>query len=183
MVFQKTVFQKTVSQKTVFQKNGFPKKRVFKKGFSKTDFSQTDFSQNAFSKLFFPWFWWFFIFQTPDEPPMVFEKMLFGKPFLWNVWKPFSKKSFCQETLEKGLEKAKNMLRKSIQKSISKNQGQKSSQKKLGQKAKPSPTKNRNKFQNNNARASGARPIFGVVVLNFVSIFCRTWLGFLASFF
>ena len=89
----------------------------------------------------------------------------------------FSKKGFCQETFEKGLEKNKNLFKKSIQKSISKNQGQKSSQK-----AKPSPTKNRYKFQNNNARASGARPkngaarsarrpIFGVVVLNFESVF------------
>ena len=95
----------------------------------------------------------------------------------------FSKKGFCQETFEKGLEKNKKLFKKSIQKSISKNQGQKSSQKKLGQKAKPSPTKNRYKFQNNNARASGARPIFGVVVLKFESIFCRTWLGFLAELF
>ena len=64
----------------------------------------------------------------------------------------FSKKGFCQETFEKGLEKNKKLFKKSIQKSISKNQGQKSSQK-----AKPSPTKNRYKFQNNNRRAKARR--------------------------
>ena len=106
----------------------------------------------------------------------------------------FSKKGFCQETFEKGLEKNKKLFKKSIQKSISKNQGQKSSQKKLGQKAKPSPTKNRYKFQNNNARASGARPkngaarsarrpIFGVVVLNFESVFWKGLQELLAQFF
>ena len=50
------------------------------------------------------------------------------------------------------------------------------------QKAKPSPTKNRYKFQNNNPK-NGASAACGasVVVLKFVSIFCRTWLGFLAG--
>ena len=54
--------------------------------------------------------------------------------------------------------------------------------KKLGQKLLQTLTKNRYKIQNNNARASGARPkngvarsarrpIFGVVVLNFESVF------------
>ena len=62
------------------------------------------------------------------------------------------------------------------------------------QKAKQSPTKNRFKFQNNNPktgrRALARRPVFGrrrlrrrVVVLKFVSIFCRTLLGFLAELF
>ena len=63
---------------------------------------------------------------------------------------------------------------------------------KLSQKAKQSPSKNRFKFQNNNPktgrRALARRPVFGrrrlrrrVVVLKCVSIFCRTWLGFLAK--
>ena len=59
------------------------------------------------------------------------------------------------------------------------------------QKARQSPTKNRFKFQNNNPktgrRAKRAAPFLAarfsapVVVLKFVSIFCRTWLGFLAE--
>ena len=88
----------------------------------------------------------------------------------------FSKKGFCQETFEKGLEKNKKLFKKSIQKSISKNQGQKSSQK-----AKPSPTKNRFKFQNNNPKTGRRALARRVVVLKFVSICCGTWLGFLAK--
>ena len=64
--------------------------------------------------------------------------------------------------------------------------------KKLGQKLLQTLTKNRYKIQNNNARASGARPkngaarsarrpIFGVVVLNFVLVFCRNLLELLAE--
>ena len=114
-----------------------------------------------------------------DDP---FSKIVFSKIV-------FPKKGFCQETFEKGLEKNKKLFKKSIQKSISKNQGQKSSQK-----AKPSPTKNRFKFQNNNPKngaARGARrPIFGasargasVVVLNFVSVFCKGLQELLAQLF
>ena len=49
------------------------------------------------------------------------------------------------------------------------------------QKAKPSPSKNRFKFQNNNPKTGRRALARRVVVLKFVSIFCRTWLGFLAE--
>ena len=112
-----------------------------------------------------------------DRFPMFFLKTFgfFGRRF--------SKKGFCQKTFEKRFGKNKNLFKKSIQKSISKNQGQKSSQKKLGQKAKPSPTKNRFKFQNNNPKTGRRALARRVVVLKFVSIFCWTWLGFLAELF
>ena len=79
--------------------------------------------------------------------------------------------------------------KKSMEKAIPKHRPAKNP---ASQKAKPSPTKNRFQFQNNNPktgqRALARRPVFGrrrlrrrVVVLKFVSIFCRTWLGFLAK--
>ena len=51
------------------------------------------------------------------------------------------------------------------------------------QKAKQSPTKNRFKFQNNNPKNGASARGASVVVLKFVSIFCWTWLGFLAELF
>ena len=133
-----------------------------------------------------------------DDP--LSKNGFFDYPFSKNGFfdDPFSKKVFPKRVsarrLSKRFGKNKNLFKKSIQKSISKNQGQKSSQKKLGQKAKPSPTKNRFKFQNNNPKngaARGARrPIFGasargasVVVLNFVSVFCKGLQELLAQLF
>ena len=133
-------------EKTILEKNGF---------------GQTDSGKSIFG--------WCLLQEA------VFERMLFGKPFLWSVWKMFGK-----------------IFEQSIQESRPKIRGPNSSWKRLGQKAKPGPSKNRFKFQNNNPktgrRALARRPLFGrrrlrrrVVVLKFVSIFCRTWLGFLAK--
>ena len=84
-----------------------------------------------------------------------------------------------------------SVAQKSMEKAIPKHRPAKNP---ASQKAKPSPSKNRFKFQNNNPktgrRALARRPVFGrralarrVVVLKFVSIFCRTLLGFLAELF
>ena len=108
---------------------------------------------------------------------VVFGKMFFGKWFLKFVWKMFGK-----------------IGAQSIQESRPKIRGPKSRWKMLGQKAKPGPSKNRFKLQNNNLktgrRSLARRPVFGrrrlrrrVVVLKFESICCRTWLGFLAKLF
>ena len=132
-------------------------------------FSRKPFLDDVFSRK--PFFGWCLLQEA------VLEKMLFGKSFLWNVWKMLGK-----------------IFEQSIQESRPKIRGPNSSWKRLGQKAKPGPSKNRFKFQNNNPktgrRALARRPVFGrrrlrrrVVVLKFVSIFCRTLLGFLAELF
>ena len=83
--------------------------------------------------------------------------------------------------------------RKNVEGKCPKIQAKKKLGQKLSQKLQQIPSKNRFKIQNNNPKngaARGARrPIFGasargasVVVLKFVSIFCWTWLGFLAGF-
>ena len=90
---------------------------------------------------------------------------------------------------EENVEKMSKENVKKIQ--AKKKLGQKLSQK-LSQKFQQIPSKNRFKIQNNNPKngaARGARrPIFGrralarrVVVLNFVSVFCRNLLEFLAE--
>ena len=110
---------------------------------------------------------------------------------------PFSKKVFLARDFGK-VWKTKIEFHKPIQKSISKIRGgkhpcKKPSQsigqqriqptKKLSQKAKPSPSKNRFKFQNNNPKNGASARGASVVVLKFVSIFCWTWLGLLAELF
>ena len=63
-------------------------------------------------------------------------------------------------------------VEKNVEGKCQKIQAKKKLGQKLSQKLQQIPTKNRYKIQNNNARAaSGARPIFEVVVLNFESVF------------
>ena len=95
-----------------------------------------------------------------------FWKTVFGKPFLekliWpkNILVAFDN-FFTEENVAKKIEEKCQILQ------ANKKLGQK-----LSQKLQQIPTTNRYKIQNNNARAaSGARPIFGVLVLNFVSFF------------
>ena len=80
-----------------------------------------------------------------------------------NVWKMFGK-----------------ILEQSIQESKPKIRGPNSSWERLGQKAKPGPTKNRYKFQTNNAACYSAPPRFWVVVLKLIRFF--EGLGFYGFF-
>ena len=131
----------------------------------------------------FPWS----VFQKRLFPWSVHQKTIFSM-----IRSP--KKCFCQETLGK-FGKNKNEIPKVDPKIYLKNQGwQKSKEKAIpkhrpaknpaSQKAKQSPTKTQLKFQKNSLK-NGASAACGasVVVLKFVSIFCWTWLGFLAELF
>ena len=140
--------------------------------YQKTGFSMIRSRKNSV-------FWWSVLkktaFLTIRSRTTDLENLFFTKSFF--------QKRFLSGDFRKGLEKTR-ICSKNWSKNLSqKNRGKDPAKKQLGQKAKPSPTTNRYKFQNNNARASGARPIFGVVVLKFEPIFCRTWLGFLAELF
>ena len=74
-------------------------------------------------------------------------------------------------------------VEKNVEGKCPKIQAKKKLGQKLSQKLQQIPSKNRFKIQNNNPKNGASARGASVVVLKFVSIFCRTWLGFLAELF